>query len=78
MRSAALLAAGLRCLRVVLEDGPKVHWFQSMAVRTFGFLAVVFLTAFIVRTVRSPGSAVYCDPMMLPVWDVSAIALGLC
>jgi len=62
MRSAALLAAGLRCLRVVLEDGPKVHWFQSMAVRTFGFLAVVFLTAFIVRTVRSEEPVDTIDP----------------
>jgi MFS transporter, DHA2 family, multidrug resistance protein len=49
-----LLSAGLGSLQYVLEQGQRLDWFESNLIVTLTVVAVIAMTAFVIRELRDP------------------------
>jgi MFS transporter, DHA2 family, multidrug resistance protein len=47
-----MLAVGMGSLQIMLDKGQEKDWFGSVGIRVLAVLAVVFLTAFVIRELR--------------------------
>jgi DHA2 family multidrug resistance protein len=53
-----LLSLGLAAMQYVLEEGQRDNWFESRLISALAFVAVVALTAFVIRELTAPVPAV--------------------
>jgi DHA2 family multidrug resistance protein len=49
-----MLAVGMGALQIMLDKGQEEDWFGSRFIITLAVLAIVFLTAFVIRELRTP------------------------